>query len=94
MGKNSQLAFAILLTFCGLALLFMGFFYAPTGEIHNSVLIGFGETATFAGALFGVDYRYRHRRKQQQQQQQRRRKTPSSSSSSPFPTFQGRNIWR
>ncbi|MDR1880779.1 MAG: hypothetical protein LBQ78_07570 [Tannerellaceae bacterium] len=59
MGHNHQLIVAILLTFGGMVLLFLGFFCTPAGEIHNSVLIGFGETATFAGALFGVDYRYR-----------------------------------
>lgn len=54
-----QLAIAVALTFAGILLLFLGFFFSPEGEIHNSVLIGFGEVATFAGALFGVDYRYK-----------------------------------
>ena len=31
------------------------------GEIDPSVLVAFGETSTFAGALFGVDYRYRRK---------------------------------
>ena len=39
----------------------MGFWMPPEGEIHNSVLIAFGEVSTFAGALFGVDYKYRKR---------------------------------
>lgn len=47
---------AVLLTAAGILLLFFGFWTAPLGEIHNSVLVAFGETATFAGALFGVDY--------------------------------------
>ena len=46
----------------GLVLLFCGVFIDPQGEIHNSLLIGFGETATFAGALFGIDYTYRFRK--------------------------------
>ncbi|GEM_PF-102060 len=54
-----QLIIAVLLTVAGIVLLFLGFFYSPEGEIHNSVLIGFGEVSTFAGALFGVDYNYR-----------------------------------
>jgi hypothetical protein len=37
----------------------MGFWYHPTGEIHHSVLVAFGEVSTFAGALFGVDYSYK-----------------------------------
>lgn len=54
-----QLIVAVFLTLAGVVLLFLGMFTAPEGEIHNSVLIGFGEIGTFAGALFGVDYRYR-----------------------------------
>ncbi len=43
----------------GLALLFMGFWVAPTGVIDNSILIAFGEAMTFSGALFGVIIRPR-----------------------------------
>lgn len=45
----------------GLVLLFLGAFMPPGGEIHPSLLIGFGEVATFAGALMGVDYHYKFR---------------------------------
>ena len=48
-----QLVMAILLVMSGIVLLFSGFWIAPKGEIHNSVLVAFGETCTFAGALFG-----------------------------------------
>lgn len=54
-----QLVMAILLVMSGIVLLFSGFWIAPKGEIHNSVLVAFGETCTFAGALFGVDYSYK-----------------------------------
>lgn len=54
-----QLVMAILLILSGIVLLFSGFWIAPEGEIHNSVLVAFGETCTFAGALFGVDYSYK-----------------------------------
>lgn len=54
-----QLVMAILLVLSGIVLLFSGFWIAPEGEIHNSVLVAFGETCTFAGALFGVDYSYK-----------------------------------
>ena len=50
-------------TIGGLVLLFCGAFIAPQGEIHESLLVGFGEVATFAGALFGIDYTYRWRSK-------------------------------
>lgn len=43
----------------GVGLLIAGFCVPPVGEIHNSVLIAFGEISTFAGALFGVDYHYK-----------------------------------
>ena len=56
-----QLIIASLVTLSGLVLLFCGFWVSPTGEIHNSVLVGFGEALSFAGALLGVDYTYRFR---------------------------------
>ncbi len=58
---NIQLWIATILTLTGIILLFAGFWVKPLGEIHNSVLIAFGEMSTFAGALFGVDYSYRYR---------------------------------
>lgn len=56
---NTQLAIAVMLSIAGIVLIFMGFWVNPVGEINNSVLIAFGETGTFAGALFGVDYKYK-----------------------------------
>lgn len=58
---NCQLLVAVLLSLAGVVLLFMGFWCSPTGEIHNSVLVGFGEVSTFSGALFGVDYSYKYK---------------------------------
>lgn len=57
---NVQLGVAVALTLSGIALLFAGFWVKPLGEIHNSVLIAFGEISTFAGGLFGIDYKYRY----------------------------------
>lgn len=59
MKKSTQLWIAVLLTLSGILLLFCGFWAVPLGEIHNSILVAFGETSTFAGALFGVDYKYK-----------------------------------
>lgn len=56
-----QLIIACIVTLAGLVLIFCGFWVSPTGEIHNSVLVGFGEALSFAGALFGVDYTYKYR---------------------------------
>ena len=59
MKVDVQLVTAGLLSVGGLVLLFCGVFIAPQGEVHESLLVGFGEIATFAGALFGIDYVYR-----------------------------------
>ena len=56
-----QLLCAIFLIALGSALLIAGFIMPPPGEIHNSVLIAFGEILTFSGALFGIDYHYKYK---------------------------------
>ena len=58
---NIQLGIAVVLVTAGLVLLFCGFWLDPQGEIHNSVLVAFGECCTFAGSLIGVDYHYRYK---------------------------------
>lgn len=57
-----QLITACLVTLGGMILLFWGCSIDPEGQIHDSLLVAFGEAMTFAGALFGVDYTYRFRR--------------------------------
>ena len=57
----TQLIAAIILVVVGCALLVFGFIVPPLGVIDSSVLVAFGETCTFAGALFGVDYHYRYK---------------------------------
>jgi hypothetical protein len=64
MKANIQLITAAVLAIGGLVLLFCGVYIAPQGEIHESLLVGFGEVATFAGALFGIDYVYKQKPKQ------------------------------
>ena len=59
MKASIQLITAAVLAIGGLVLLFCGVYSAPQGEIHESLLVGFGEVATFAGALFGIDYTYK-----------------------------------
>ena len=63
MKLDIQLVTAAVLSVGGLVLLFCGAFIAPQGEVHESILVGFGEVATFAGALFGIDYTYKYRSK-------------------------------
>ena len=60
---NIQLITAALLSLGGMILLFCGTYIDPEGQIHESLLVAFGETATFAGALFGIDYTYNHKYK-------------------------------
>jgi hypothetical protein len=54
-----QLLTALIVCVSGVGLLTAGFIVSPTGEIHSSVLVAFGECLTFAGALLGIDYHYR-----------------------------------
>ena len=56
-----QLCSAIFLITVGCGLLIAGFILPPSGEIHTSVLVAFGEILTFAGALFGIDYHYKYK---------------------------------
>ena len=56
-----QLIAAFVLSLGGLVLLFCGVFIDPQGQIHESLLVAFGETATFSGSLFVIDYYYKHR---------------------------------
>ena len=57
--SHIQLIIAAVLSLAGIALLFVGMIIAPQGEIHESVLVGFGEIGTFAGSIIGIDYRYK-----------------------------------
>lgn len=59
--KSQRLQFiSSLLSICvGCGLLVAGFIVAPTGQIHNSVLIAFGEILTFIGTVTGIDYKHR-----------------------------------
>lgn len=54
---------AIAITIAGTLLLGASFFTPPMGIIHPSVLAAFGEILTFAGALMGLDYKYKHPQK-------------------------------
>ena len=58
---DAQFIVATVLIVCGVILLFCGLYIPPSGIIHSSVLVAFGEICTFAGALIGIDYHYRFR---------------------------------
>lgn len=50
---------AVILVFIGCALILMGMFLPPMGEIHPSVLTALGEIFTFSGSLWGLNTHYR-----------------------------------
>ena len=56
-----QLLIAAVISLAGIALLFVGTLLAPQGEIHETILVAFGEIATFAGSIIGIDYHYKQK---------------------------------
>lgn len=50
---------AVILVMLGAALIIMGMFLPPIGEIHPSVLTALGEVFTFSGSLWGLNTHYR-----------------------------------
>lgn len=59
--NTAQFWLGVIITIAGIGLLFLGVLMPPGGEIHPTLLVAFGEVATFAGALLGVDYHYKYR---------------------------------
>lgn len=56
---KAQLIIATLVIIVGIGLVIAGFIVPPTGVIDSSVLVVYGETLTFVGAIVGIDYSYR-----------------------------------
>ena len=56
-----QIFIAVALILTGVIMLFLGFYTEPPGQIHESVLIAYGEVSTFAGSLLGLDYHYKYK---------------------------------
>ena len=54
-----QFWLAVALVLFGVLLLIVAFFLPPAGLIDPTVLTAYGETLTFAGALIGLDYKYK-----------------------------------
>ena len=67
---NLQLITAVILVIVGCGLLIAGFIVNPLGIIDGSVLTAFGESCTFAGALFGIDYTYKYKIKNIQKKEE------------------------
>ena len=62
-NHNIQLITAAVLAIAGMILLFCGLYIDPKGEIHETVLVAYGEILTFAGSLMGIDYHYKNKNK-------------------------------
>ena len=62
-NTNIQLITAAVLAIAGMILLFCGLYIDPKGEIHETVLVAYGEILTFAGSLMGIDYHYKNKNK-------------------------------
>lgn len=58
---TAQFILGVVVILAGLTMLFMGIFLPPLGIIDSSILVAFGEAATFSGALIGVDYNYKYK---------------------------------
>ena len=58
---NIQLLTAAILAIGGMIMLFCGMYIDPQGQIHETLLVAFGEVMTFAGSLMGIDYHYRRK---------------------------------
>ena len=61
MNANIQLFTAAILAIIGMVLLFCGLYIDPQGEIHETVLVAYGEVLTFSGSVMGIDYRYKRK---------------------------------
>lgn len=53
-----QFGMAIGLMAFGCVVLLIGLLYPPEGQIHNSVLVAFGEIATLVAGILGIDAIY------------------------------------
>ena len=61
MKEHVQFILAVMMCTAGIVIIILCLYIDPEGEIHTSVLVAYGETLTFVGAIMGIDYRYRYR---------------------------------
>lgn len=54
--QDIQLYASLVLCAIGCGLLIAGFVVPPTGIIHQSILIAFGEILTWVGSVWGINY--------------------------------------
>jgi hypothetical protein len=78
--SNIQLITAAVLAICGMVLLFCGMYIDPAGEIHETVLVAYGEILTFSGSLMGIDYHYKQKNEENHDNSNFNTKEPSGQS--------------
>ena len=61
MKEHIQFILAVMMCTAGIVVIILALYIDPEGEIHASVLVAYGETLTFVGAIFGIDYRYKYK---------------------------------
>lgn len=62
MNKHLHIFICSITLITGLGIIVAALALPPAGEIHNSVLVAYGESLTFIGSILGVDYHYRYRK--------------------------------
>ena len=59
--RFAQVILAGLTVIGGIVMVMCSLYIDPEGVIDPTVLVAFGEALTFAGAVIGVDYHYKHK---------------------------------
>lgn len=59
--KFAQVILAGVSVIGGLVLVILSLYMPPEGQIDPTALVAYGEALTFAGAVIGVDYHYKHK---------------------------------
>ncbi|MBQ0136910.1 MAG: hypothetical protein KBS40_02755 [Bacteroidales bacterium] len=63
MKEHVQFILAVMMCTAGIVVIILCLYIDPEGEIHTSVLVAYGETLTFVGAIMGIDYKYKFNQK-------------------------------
>ena len=85
----AQLIIAAIVVLGGMILLHVGIQIDPRGEIHETVLVAFGEAATFAGSIMGIDYHYKNRNSHDNTNPTTKSPEGQSSDGNPYPPLRG-----
>ena len=86
-----QLITAAVLAILGMVLLYCGLYIDPEGEIHETVLVAFGEALTFSGSIMGIDYRYKNHYKNDNSNPPTEPPDGQSGDGHDFPPLRGEN---